>query len=60
MKTHLKTLGLLAAMISFFVCAKYFPLITFVAVIIVSMYALLYDAVQKTEQRKKDHEDDKK
>jgi hypothetical protein len=60
MKTHLKTLSTIAVVIAFITCLKYFPGITIGAVIFMFFYALIYSEIQKTEQRKKDHDNDER
>ena len=59
MKTHLKTLSVIGAVIAFVACIKLFPAITIGAVIFMLFYALIYTEIQKTENEKEKQEDDK-
>ena len=60
MKTHLKTLSVIGSVVAFVTCIKFFPVITIGATAFVFFYAVLYVEIQKTEQAKKDQEDDKR
>lgn len=59
MKTHLKTLSVIGAVIAFVTCIKLFPTITIGAVIFMLFYALIYSEIQKTDNEKEKQEDDK-